>query len=186
MSARAQKRSAWPTRLLGRLCQDQSGTASIEFGVVVSTLLMIMLNGIEVARYYFLKMELQNAVQTAGQAVWNYCNTSTKLPTSTACSGVSTKITNALQSTSLGSSVSLSSGYPSEGYYCINSSTGAFSYAGTTSPSNCSAYGGSTSQYAGYYIRIQAGYTYAPLYSTVSIGSTLPTALTASSMTRLK
>lgn len=148
-------------------------------------MLAVMLNGIEGARYYYGRMELQNAVQMASQAVWKLCDTSAKLPTSTNCANRNTKITAALQSTSLGSSVTLSSSYPTEGYFCINSTSGALQTAGSTKPANCSAYGGTTSQSAGYYLKIRAQYTYAPIFSAVTIGGSLPTTVVAETVTRL-
>jgi Flp pilus assembly protein TadG len=172
--------------ILSALRRERSGTASIEFGVVAGTLVLVMLNGVEVARYYYAKMELQNAVHMAGQAVWDNCETAAQLPTNTNCTNRDTRMTNALQSTSLGSSVTLSSGFPTEQWYCVNSSTGALSAAGTTQPSNCSAYGGLSSEEAGYYIRIQGQYTYQPLFTTITVGNSMPTTVTATSMTRLQ
>ena len=97
MTARTRLEPSRFAALARALLADRAGTAAIEFGLIASTLLLIMLNGVEVARYYYGKMQLQNAVQMAGQAVWDHCDTTAKIPTS-ACSGVSTKITNALQS----------------------------------------------------------------------------------------
>lgn len=147
--------------------------------------MMIMLNGVEVARYYYGRMELQNAVQMASGAVWKLCDTSAKLPTSTNCANRNTKITTALQSTSLGNAITLSSGFPTEGYFCINTTTGALQSAGSSQPANCSPYGGTSSQSAGYYLTIQAQYTYAPIFSSVTVGGSLPTTVVAKTVTRL-
>ena len=131
-------------------------------------------------------MELQNAVQMASQAVWKLCDTTAKLPTSTNCSGRSTTITNALQSTSLGTAATLTSGYPTEGYFCINSATGALQSAGSTKPANCSAYGGTSTQSAGYYLTVRGQYTYAPIFSGITVGGSLPTTIIATNVTRLQ
>ena len=52
-------------------------------------------------------------------------------------------LTTAIQSTNLGAAVTLASGYPAEGYYCINTSTNALQLVGgvTSKPANCSAAG---------------------------------------------
>ena len=171
--------------LVARLRADRAGTATIEFGMVVSVMLMVMLNGVEVARFYYSKMEVQNAVQMAGQAVWKLCDSTSKTPTSSNCTNRDTKITTALQSTSLGNAVTLASGYPTEGYYCINSTSGVLQSAGSTKPADCSGYGGTAAQQAGYYVTIQAQYTYAPIFSTITVGGSLPTTVTAQTVTRL-
>ena len=174
------------TRIGRRLRESTAGTATIELALVASTLLLVTLNGVEIARFYFAKMELQNAVQMASQTVWKLCDTTAKLPTSTNCSGRSSKITNALQSTSLGSAVTLSSGYPTEGYFCINSATTALQSAGSTKPADCSAFGGTSAQSAGYYLTMRAQYTYTPIFSGITVGGSLPTTVTATTVTRLQ
>jgi Flp pilus assembly protein TadG len=171
--------------LFARLRACRAGTATIEFALMASSLLLVMLNGVEIARFHFAKMELQNAVQMASQAVWKLCDSTSKTPTSTNCTNRDTKITTSLQSTSLGTGVSLSSGFPTEGWFCINSTTGALQSAGSTKPADCSAYGGTSAQSAGYYVTIQAQYTYAPIFSTVTVGGSLPTTVTAKTVTRL-
>jgi Flp pilus assembly protein TadG len=178
-------RNARPS-LFARLRGCRAGTATIEFAIVASALLMVMLNGVEVARYYFAKMELQNAVQMAGQAVWKLCDTTAKIPTNTNCTNRDTKITNSLQATSLGTDVTLSSGFPTEAWFCINSGTGVLQSAGSTKPTDCSSYGGTAAQSAGYYVTIQAQYTYAPIFTTITVGGSLPTTVTAKTVTRLQ
>jgi Flp pilus assembly pilin Flp len=164
---------------------NRRGTASIEFGVVAGTLVLVMLNGVEVARYYYGKTQLQNAVNMAGAAVWDACETLAQLPTSSNCSTRGTRLTNALQSTSLGSAVTLSSGFPTEQWYCVNGS-GVLTAAGTTKPSDCSAAGGLATEQAGYYIFIQGQYTYTPLFATITVGNSMPPTVTATSVTRLQ
>lgn len=173
-------------RLLRELRRCVAGAAAIELGLIASTLSVVMLNGVEIARYYYARTELQNAVQMASQAVWKLCDTTAKIPTSTACTGRDTKITNSLQATSLGTSVTLSAGFPTEGWFCINSGTGALQSAGSTKPANCSAYGGTSAQSAGFYVTIKGQYTYAPIFSAVTIGGSLPTTVVAKTVTRLQ
>jgi len=168
------------------LARDRRGAASIEFGLLATTLVLVMLNGVEIARYWYGKTQLQNAVHMAGQAVWDECEFTSMLPTTTNCPNRNTRMTAGLRSTSLGSAVTLSSGYPTEQWYCVNNGTGALTAAGSTKPADCSGYGGTSSQQAGYYIAIQGQYTYSPLFTTITLGNSMPTTVTATSMTRLQ
>ena len=88
------------------------------------------------------KMEMANAVNSATLAAWNACDTK-HLPAKTNCTGLTSAITTGLQTTSLGTSVTLASGYPTEGYYCVNSSgvlTNVANYSATP-PATCSGAG---------------------------------------------
>ena len=98
------------------------------------------------------------------------------LPAKSNCTGLTSAITTGLQTTSLGTSVTLASGYPTEGYYCVNSSgvlTNVANYSATP-PATCSAQGDSTHA-PGDYVVIQATYSYTPLVSSgLTVGSGCP------------
>ncbi|MEO6716394.1 MAG: TadE/TadG family type IV pilus assembly protein [Novosphingobium sp.] len=179
---------------LGRLLQDESGLAALELALVASTLSMLMLNGVEIARFYFAKMEVQNAAQMAAQNVWKVCDTAAKSPVTRNCSGRTTAMTTGLQSTSLGSSVALSTGYPTEAYYCASTTDGSLISVGpvsnndgtaATKPSTCSP-NGSGSDTPGDYIVIQAQYTYRPIFNAITIGSLLPGTITSTTTMRIQ
>ena len=104
-----------------RLVSDRSGLAGIEFALASTAFTVGLLNGLEVARWSFERMEVANAVHSATLAVWNACDTK-HLPAKSNCSGLTTAITNGLATTSLTTDVTIASGYPTEAYYCLNSS----------------------------------------------------------------
>jgi hypothetical protein len=81
--------------------------------------------------------------------------------------------------------VTQQSGSPAEGWYCV-SSTGTLQYMATYSapPADCSAAGNATIA-PGDYVKIQTTYTFAPLFTGLSVGSMLPTTITATSYVRL-
>lgn len=163
-----------------------AGSVTIEFALVSLVFLYILLNGAEVARWYAQRTEVSNAVHASAQAVLKTCDVS-QLPATVKCSGMNTAITNSLQSTSLGSSVMISSGYPTEAYYCINSS-GALIQVGTTAnakPADCSAVGDAT-RAPGDYVYVAAAYTFAPMISGITIGDRMPTTMTATGFIRLQ
>lgn len=174
-----------PFRWLGLLATDSRGTSAVEFALVAGFLIVALFNAVDLGRYYYLRMEAENAAQTAAQAAWQACDTA-HLPATTNCSGLNAAMTAGVQSTSLGASVALAAGYPVEGYYCVNAS-GALVYVSPVSskPADCSSVG-SASDKPGDYIQVRASYSYASLFPGVSIGDTLPTPIVATALMRLQ
>lgn len=166
------------------IAADTRGVAAVEFGFFVIILAVALANVADVSFYIYQRMQVENATQAAGQAAWKSCDLS-HLPATTNCPGLSTAMQNALQSTSLGTRVSMISGSPSEGYYCINS-LNALQYVSdvTSKPADCSAAGMPTLQ-PGDYIVVQTTFTYTPLFPGLSLASGLPTPLTGTAMIRL-
>lgn len=179
----------WPQlKSLRRLLRDEGGAAAVEMALVMVAFSSLMLNGVEVARYYYAQMQLQNATQMAGQAVWKVCDTAGEAPVTVNCSARTTAITNALQSTSLGSNVTLSTGFPTEAYYCAHITTGVLTSVGPVTspkPATCSPTG-SAADTPGDYLVIQAQYTYAPIFRGITIGSLMSTSMTATTRMRIR
>jgi hypothetical protein len=111
-------------------------------------------------------MEVENAAQVGAQAAWKTCyDSSSMLPATQNCAGLNTAITTAIQSTSLGTSVSVADSYPTEGYYCVTSSNTLQSVGSLSSkPANCSAAGDSSTS-PGDYIQVGVTFAYAPLFA---------------------
>ena len=167
-------------RTLRSFCRDTRGVAAIEMAFVALLLVVTVLNGVDVGLYAYKNMEVKNAGQVGAQAGWKTCyDSSSMLPATQNCAGLNSAITTAIQSTSLGTAVTLASGYPQEGYYCANSS-GALQSVGSLSnkPKNCSAAGNSNVA-PGDYIQVAVTYPYAPLFP----GLTVMGALGVSSIT---
>jgi len=111
------------TEKVAAIRSDQRGVSAIEFSFFAGLLSFALLNTADVSIYIYQRMELENATQMGAQAAWKTCDPSNgKLPATTSCPGLTTAITNAVQSTSLGTKVSLQSGSPTEGYWCVDSS----------------------------------------------------------------
>ena len=121
---------------------DARGVAGIEFAITGLLLVIGLLNAVDVGYYAYRRMEVENAAEVGAQAAWNTCNNlqTTMLPATQNCPGLNPAITTAIHSTSLGTAVSLASGYPAEGYYCVNASN-ALQYQGSVSspPTTCSS-----------------------------------------------
>jgi len=150
---------------------DARGTAAIEFAGSAMLLVLGVLNATDLSNYALKRMDVENAAQIGAQAAWKICSNSSMLPATQNCAGLNAAITSAIQSTSLGTSVSLASGYPTEGYYCVNSS-GALQAVGSLAnkPTDCSAVGSANTS-PGDYIHVQVTYSYKPLFAISVMGA---------------
>lgn len=169
------------------LKSDQRGTSAIEFAFFAGLLSLALLNMTDVSRYLYQRMELENATEMGVQAAWKLCDPfKGYVPATTSCPGLTTAITNAVQSTSLGTKVSVQSGSPAEGYYCVNSS-GTLQYVSAVSskPANCSAVSMPNLQ-PGDYIKVTTSFSYAPLFPGITVASKFATPITKTSMMRLE
>ena len=116
----------------------------------MATLLVAILgNAVDFGVYEYRSMQVQDAAQIGAQTAWSVCITPNLLPSTQNCTtsngataNLNAAVTTAIQSTSFGTRATLASGYPAEGYYCVNSS-GALQSVGSLSskPTNCSAAG---------------------------------------------
>jgi Flp pilus assembly protein TadG len=151
---------------LGSFWSDERAVAAVEFAAPALLLAVGLLNAIDVGYYAYKRMEVENAAQVGAQAAWKTCyDSSTMLPATQNCAGLNTAITTAIQSTSLGTSVSLADGYPIEGYYCATSSNTLQSVGSLSSkPANCSG-AGDASTSPGDYIQVGVTFAYAPLFA---------------------
>ena len=165
---------------------DERGTSAIEFAFFASILSFAILNVADISIYLYKRMQVENATQMGAQAAWNACDPSqNQLPATTNCPSLTTAITNAIQSTSLSTAVSLQAGSPAEGYYCVNSS-GQLQYVSSVSskPADCTV-AGVPSNMPGDYIIVTASYAYAPIFHGVSVAAAFPTPIVRTSMMRL-
>ena len=151
-------------RSLAFFRRDRRGTAAIEFAGAATLLVVGLLNAVDFGYYMYQRMEVENAAQVGAQAALKTCNQSTLLPATQNCSGLNAAITAAIATTSLAASVQLASGYPTEGYYCVNGSNQLQSVGSLSNePADCSAVGSSTTS-PGDYIQVQVTFKYAPLF----------------------
>src|SRR3974390_2270943 len=165
---------------------DERGTSAIEFAFFASVLSFAILNVADMSIYLYKRMQVENATQMGAQAAWKACDPSqNQLPATTNCPSLTTAITNAIQSTSLSTAVSLRTGSPAEGYYCVNSS-GQLQYVSSVSskPADCTV-AGMPSNKPGDYISVSTSYAYAPIFRGVSVAAAFTTPIVRTSMMRL-
>lgn len=163
---------------------DKKATSAVEFSFFVGMLSLALVNVVDVSNYVYQRMEANNATEMAAQAALKACNINS-LPATKNCSGLMSAVTAAVQSTSLGKKVALQSGYPAEGYYCVNSG-GALQYVGGigAEPADCTAAGMPNLQPHDY-LEIKTTFAYQPILSGLSVTGLLTTPITSTSWMRL-
>jgi len=168
---------------------DKRGTSAIELSFFLGLLAFGMLNVADISIYIYQRMEVENATQMGVQAAWSNCDpTQGQVPAmfpAGNCPNLTTNITTAVTSTSLGANVQLQSGSPSEGYYCVNSS-GTLQYVSSVSskPADCTA-AGTPSNQPGDYITVATTYAYAPLFPGITVAGAFTTPITKTAFMRL-
>lgn len=170
-----------------RFLRDARGTSAIEFAGAATILVGILTNAVDFNDYEYRSMQVADAAQVGAQTAWKNCNSASSLPATQNCSGLNAAVTTAIQSTALGSRVALSTGYPAEGYYCVNAS-GALQSVGSLSskPSDCSAAGNAATS-PGDYVQIRVTAPYTPLFPGLTVvGNWGVTSLSAVSWMRLQ
>lgn len=159
------------------------GAAAAEFALLLTLLAIPILNVVDLGIYGYQRMELDNAAQVGAQAAWAIVPHCTlPLTVGSNCTSLASKINTAVQSTPLGTKVTVTS---VENYYCVNSA-GNLVVVGTlqSKPSNCSSVG-APSGTPGDYILVTASYTYTPVFTGVSVTSLLTSPITRASLMRL-
>jgi Flp pilus assembly protein TadG len=166
------------------LARETSGVAAIEFGMIAIVMAAGTANAADVAIYLIDRLQVENATEMGAQAAWQACDLS-HIPATTKCSGLTSAVTAAIQRTSLGTHVTLQSGSPAEGYYCVSSS-GALQYVSgvSTRPADCTA-AGTPSNVPADYINVQTTYPYAPLFQGFSVGHLFTTPITRTAWMRM-
>jgi Flp pilus assembly protein TadG len=148
-----------------------AGSSLIEFALVAPILVMLLLNLFDFSSLIWATMQTDYAAQMGAQAALKTCAGGT-LPAIGNCAELTTAVTTAIHGTSLGSGVSLTSGYPTETYYCVSGT--ALQSVGTNSsppsPFDCSAAGNSAVA-PGDYVAVQVNYSYTPVFAGLSLAS---------------
>ena len=150
---------------------DRAGTAIIEFAFAAPILVLLLLNLFDFSVLIWSTMQTDNSAQMGAQAAFKLCAGGSP-PALTNCSGLSAAVTTAAQSTSLGTGVTVVSGYPGEEFYCVSGTT--LQSVGTSPPSPYNCSGANPSNAAatpGDYIVVQVNYSYKPTFSGLSLAS---------------
>jgi len=178
--------------MIGRVhdfARERSGAAAAEFAMFVLILAPLLLNLGDMGFYAYVRMQVENAAQAGAQAAFANCSNT---PANSAnCPNLSTAVSSAVSSTSLGDKVSwtnkstMFTGSAPQGVdtYCPSStnSTNAIVYTNSTSCDGTTSTGATPGTYA----RIDVSYTYTPLFKGATIASLFPATITATTYQRL-
>ena len=174
-----------PSRhLLRALRKDVRGLAAIEFALIGGFLSMAVLNLSDICVYALDKQQLDNATEMGAQAAWANCDLN-HIPATVKCGNLTNAVTTAIHGTSLGGSVALQAGYPSEGYYCVNAG-GTLQMVSdvSTRPADCSA-AGNASAAPGDFVQIKTSYSYTPIFPGLTVLALMPANMQSTSWMRL-
>jgi Flp pilus assembly protein TadG len=170
---------------LRSLGSAEEGATAIEFAVLGSLFVVLLLNVVDCSLLIWSQMEVNYAAEVGAQAAFKSCSMGS-IPATTYCPTMSGTVTAAVQSTALGNAVSLASGSPAEGFYCTTSNSSLQSvgtYDAPPSPYTCSATGDPTTRPSDY-VTVSVNYGFQPLFSGLSYVQAQ--ALSGSSMQRLQ
>ncbi len=166
---------------------DERGASALEFAIFAGMLAFGLLNTADISIYIYKRMQVENATEMAAQAAWKACDPSKGyLPATLSCPNLTTLMTQAAQSTGLGNQVTIATGSPQEGFYCLNDA-GALQHIANASlnpPADCSSTG-LPGQQPGDYIQVTTSFSYAPLFPGVTVAGVFPTPIMKTSMMRL-
>ena len=144
---------------------------------------VLVLNVVDVSRYGIQRMEVDSAAHYGAMAAFKTCDLN-HLPATSNCPGLNNAVSSQVTQTSLGSSVTLSAGAPSEGYYCLTAqNTLQFMGGVGNKPTDCSAVGNPGVQPVDY-LQVQVTYPYSALFP-LSVGSLFPTPIVKSTLIRM-
>jgi hypothetical protein len=160
---------------------------AIEFALVAGMLVALLLNGVDLGRYIYLREQVENAAQAGAHAVWVACDPM-KLPVATKCPGWDAAATSAIFRTLLNKDTDAANDGVTlhkpivEGYFCPSAAGALVAVTNPSSPpASCLA--GTT---PGTYIQLQITYTYAPLFGDLSVTHLLGTTISKTSYMRLQ
>jgi Flp pilus assembly protein TadG len=167
------------------ILRDSRGVAAIEFAFVALFLGVAVLNVADIGIYLYKRMQVENAAQMGTMKALDTCNPD-KVPATIAgkCPELNAAVTAAIQSTSLGSSVTL--GALTEAYYCVSSSNALQLMPGGVSnkPANCSG-AGMPALKPGDYLTVTVSFSYTPLFNGITVASLFTTPITKTAWVRL-
>jgi Flp pilus assembly protein TadG len=163
----------------GRILRDQRGATSIEFALSAGVLLLLLLNGIDLGRYIYLRSQVETATQMGAHRIWESCDPM-KLPIVTKCfsnqDAAKTAVVNVIAT--VVKSIATAQVALSQGYYCTN---GTGTLYPVTLPAQCLS--GAT---PGDYVQVQVTYSFAPLFANLTVASMFGKVISTTSYMRLQ
>jgi Flp pilus assembly protein TadG len=175
------KRLRWVRR---EFVRDSRGVAAIEFAFIAGFLCVAVVNVTDTSIYLYRRMQVENAALVGAISALKVCDPS-HLPATVNCPGLTGSVAAAIQSTSLGTAVTLNGGVVSEGFYCVNAAS-ALQYMSAVSnkPADCSAAGMPLLQPADY-VQVTVTYSYSPVFPGISVSGMFSTPIVSTALVRM-
>jgi len=175
--------------------RSETGAAAAEFALIIAAITPPLPSIVDLGIYAYRRTQVEMAAEAAVQSIRGACTPEQSPVTRNCATGLLSRITTAAQSTSLGTNVTVASGSPVEGYYCLDAS-GQLQLVGTAgtisaplanvpSSLDCNAYGRANSA-PGDYVQVTVNYTNSPLFPGASVVSLLPATVTRTGWYRVK
>jgi Flp pilus assembly protein TadG len=177
-----------------RFLRDTRGTAAAEFALWALVFVVPMASVVDLGVFAFQGMQVQTAAQAGVQAVRLQCRPYSP-PFVTKCANLTTAATAGIQTTSLGTNVTIDSGWPKEGYYCANASNtlvriGAAGTAASPpskpSPYTCNSVVTGSGALPSDYVIVKVSANYNPVFPAVSVAGLLPSKITRVAWVRMQ
>lgn len=173
----------WGRDFLRRFRRADAGSAAIEMALVSTFLCAGLMNGAELAKYGYSQMQLSNAAEAGASAALAACDTA-HLPATENCPALTSAVTTAIQSTTLGDQVTLQGSF-TEGYYCVNLHQQLQYVQGPDDkPADCSA-ASNPSGAPALYLSMTITYAYPALFRGSTVVAALPQQMTRTSWMRM-
>lgn len=156
----------------------------MEMALIGSLFSLALLNVGELGRYAYVSMEAGTATQASVAGALAACDVA-HLPATSNCAGLDAAVSTAMQGTSLGSAVVLSSSL-AEGYYCVSDHQ-VLTYVSTPAspPTDCTG-ANNPSALPALYLKVATTYTYTPMFPGMTVVDVLPSKILHVAWTRVK
>lgn len=180
-----------------RFRRDVRGAAAAEFVLILPILLLPLVGMVDVGVFAVQRMQVDSASQAGVAAAWHVCANPLAPANQTNCTAgggdLAAAVTAAVQSTNLGTKVTLSA-TPIVGYYCATEAGAITSVAATwdiaattapTKPANCSSVITGSKTAPAQYIQVTVSAPYTPVFGALRAAGVLPVTITRSSWRRI-
>jgi Flp pilus assembly pilin Flp len=150
-----------------QIWQDERGAVAVEFALVATILVFLLLNGLDLGRYLYLRTELENATQAGAHAVWKTCDP-TKLPIDKNCNPAAKTAVKEVVS-SFVSNVADGDVTLTEGYFCTDAGGSLHSVQIPATPPLALPPACQAGIAPGDYVIVNITYAYEPLFGNVTV-----------------
>lgn len=169
--------------LYGKIYQDESGATAVEFPLIAGILVILLLNGVDLGRYIYLRGQVENAAQAGAHSSWEKCDPM-KLPIVTKCYSSQAAAQTAVASvvSSIVDDITNDNVSMSERYYCPDAAGALHPVTNVASlPAQCLS-----GVVPGDYVQVQVTYSFTPLFGNLTVAAAFGTSITMTSYMRLQ